>query len=96
MKVGDIVLAGNSTFRIMGVYLGGVGTQNIVGLKSIHKADGGAQGRTIVEMFVPEELVLCAEVYRRVDGGGYADVAFHPACGAYHNQGQCPSGSEIH
>jgi hypothetical protein len=66
MKVGDIVVAGNNTFEIVGVYLGGVGTQNIVGLKSKNKVDGSAQGATITEMFVPEELVLCAGVYRRV------------------------------
>ena len=67
MKVGDIVVAGSNTFDIVGVYLGGVGTQNIVGLKSRNKTTGYAQGSPIVEMFVPEELVLCAGVYRRVD-----------------------------
>ena len=67
MRVGDVVLAGNNAFRIVGVYLGGVGTQNIVGLESLHKATGYAQGAPIKEMFVPEELVLTAGVYRRVD-----------------------------
>ena len=66
MEVGDIVVAGSSTFEITGVYLGGVGTQNLIGLKAKNKADGSAQGKTIKEMVVPEELVLCAAVYRRV------------------------------
>jgi hypothetical protein len=67
MKVGDIVLAGRGAFRIVGVYLGGVGTQNIVGLESLNLSTGYAQGCPITEMFVPEELVIAAGVYRRVD-----------------------------
>lgn len=67
MRVDDIVIAGNNTFRITGIYLGGVGTQNLVGLKSLNKVDGYANGHKVVDMLVPEELVLCAGVYRRVD-----------------------------
>lgn len=67
MKVGDIVVVDNNTFEIRGVYLGALGQQNIVGLKSKNKSNGSAQGATITEMFVPEELVRFAGVYRRVD-----------------------------
>lgn len=65
MKVDDIVIAGNNSYRITGIYLGGVGTQNIVGLRSLNKAHGSAHGITIMELLVPEELVL--NVYRKVD-----------------------------
>jgi hypothetical protein len=67
MQVGDIVVAGHNTYRIIGIYLGGVGTQNLVGLKSLNKVDGWALGHKVEEMMVPEELVLTAGVYRRVD-----------------------------
>ena len=67
MQVGDVVIAGRNAFEITGIFLGGVGTQNLVGLKSLHKATGYAYGGKIEEMFVPEELVLTAGVYRRVD-----------------------------
>ena len=67
MKVGDIVIAGKGTFRITGLYLGGVGVQNLVGLESLTKTNGGCGGVTVAEMFVPEELVILAGVYRRVD-----------------------------
>ena len=67
MKVGDVVIAGRNAFRIAGVYLGAVGTQNLVGLESLNLATGYAHGGPIKEMFVPEELVLTAGVYRRVD-----------------------------
>lgn len=68
MHVGDIVVAGRNTFRIAGIYLGGVGTQNLVGLESTSLAAGYAGvGYPIKEMLVPEELVLLAGVYRRVD-----------------------------
>jgi hypothetical protein len=29
MQVGDVVLAGHNVFRITGIYLGGVATQNL-------------------------------------------------------------------
>jgi len=67
MQVGDVVIAGRNAFRIVGIYLGGVGTQNLVGLESLNLATGYADGHAIKEMFVPEELVLVAGVYRRVD-----------------------------
>lgn len=67
MNVGDIVLAGRNAFRITGIYLGGVGTQNLAGLETLHKTTGYAHGGPVKEMFVPEELVLTAGVYRHVD-----------------------------
>jgi hypothetical protein len=70
MQVGDIVVAGNNTYRITGIYLGGVGTQNLVGLESLNKAHGWAHGSKVEEMLVPEELVVpgfLQGVYRRVD-----------------------------
>lgn len=66
MQVGDIVIAGNKSYRVTGIYLGGVGTENLVGLKSLTLNKGYA-GRLIDEMFVPESLVLAAELYRRVN-----------------------------
>ena len=89
MKVGDVVLAGRNAFRIVGVYLGGVGTQNLVGLESLHKATGYAGNVTVREMFVPEELVLTAGVYRLVDGE--ESHSFHQMCGSWHQAGQCPA-----
>lgn len=67
MKVGDIVIGGHNSFRITGIYLGGVGTQNLVGLESVGRFMGYANGVPVKEMLVPEELVIAAGVYRRVD-----------------------------
>lgn len=67
MQVGDIVVAGRNAFRIVGIYLGGVGTQNLIGLESMNLATGYANGMPVKEMLVPEELVLVAGVYRQVD-----------------------------
>lgn len=67
MQVGDVVLAGKNAFRITGVYLGGVGTQSIVGLESIYLRTGYADGVRLEEMFVPVEFISMAGVYRRVD-----------------------------
>ncbi len=89
MRVGDIVIAGRNVFRIVGVYLGAVGTQNLVGLESLSLATGYACGGPVREMFVPEELVLTAGVYRRVDG----DLPLHKDCGAHHDSRHCPSGA---
>lgn len=89
MKVGDVVIAGRNVFRIVGVYLGGVGTQNLIGIESLNLATGYAHGGPVKEMFVPEELVLAAGVYRRIDG----ELPLHAGCGAYHDPRQCPAGS---
>ena len=67
MKVGDVVFTGKNAFRIVGVYLGGVGSQNLVGLECLTKEPGYAHGASVKEMFVPEDLVLTAGVYRRID-----------------------------
>lgn len=67
MQVGDIVIANNKVFEILGIYLGGVGTLNLVGLKSITLKNGWADGAEHDEMFVPEEMVLRCKTYRRVD-----------------------------
>jgi hypothetical protein len=67
MQVGDIVIAGHNTYRVTGIYLGGIGTQSLVGLRSLNKFPGYSHGNKIEEMFVPEELVVLAGVYRRVD-----------------------------
>ncbi len=68
MKTGDIVIAGKNVFRITGVYLGGVGIQNIVGLESLVLNPGYATPpMSLKVMYVPEELVLLAGVYRQVD-----------------------------
>jgi hypothetical protein len=66
MQVGDMVFAGRNHFVITGIYLGGVGSQNLVGLRSLSLAPGYADGMK-KEMFAPEELVLTVGVYRKVD-----------------------------
>lgn len=66
MSVGDLILVGRSFFKVRGVYLGGVGTQNLVGLKSMSLRPGAAQGSVVREMFVPEELVKHFPIYRPV------------------------------
>ena len=68
MKTGDIVIAGKNVFRITGIYLGGVGTQNLVGLESLMlNKSYVVPPSPVQEMFVPEELVLLAKVYRQVE-----------------------------
>lgn len=91
MRVGDVVIAGRNVFRIVGVYLGGVGIQNLVGLESLNLATGYACGGPVKEMFVPEELVLTAGVYRRIDAD---HIPLHKDCGAHHDPRYCPSGAE--
>ena len=70
MRIDDIVIAGNNTYRITGIYLGGTGGQSLVGLKSLNKANGWAHNSEVEEMLVPEELVvpgLVTGVYRRIE-----------------------------
>ena len=63
MRVGDILITtSGKTFRITGVYLGGERTQSMVGLSSL----AFTKGHAIDEMLVPVELVLSAEIYRRI------------------------------
>jgi hypothetical protein len=66
-NVGDLILLGRSVFRVTGVYLGAVGVQNIIGLKSITLKSGSAHGQTIREMLVPEELIKGLDLFRRVE-----------------------------
>ena len=66
MQTEDVVIAGRNAFRITGIYLGGVGEQNIVSLQSLNLRPGSANGHVIQELFAPEELVLAAGVYRRI------------------------------
>jgi len=67
MLVGDLILLGRSVFRITGVYLGAVGVQNLIGLKSITLRSGSAHGQMVKEMLVPEELVKGLDVYHRLE-----------------------------
>ena len=67
MLVGDLILLGRTVFRVTGVYLGAVGVQNLVGLKSLSLRSGYAHGQTVKEMFVPEELLQGLDVYHRVE-----------------------------
>jgi hypothetical protein len=67
MQVGDIVVADKKVYEVTGIYLGGVATTNLVGLKSVTEHPGYAGNEKVDEMFVPEALVLCAKTYRRVD-----------------------------
>ena len=56
-QVGDLVLLGRTVFRVTGIYLGAVGVQNLVGLKSLTLKIRSAHGTRVAEMFVPEELI---------------------------------------
>ena len=67
MLVGDVVIFGRSIFRVTGIYLGAVGVQNLVGLKSVSLKSGGAHGHRVKEMLVPEELVKYLPLYRRLE-----------------------------
>jgi len=67
MQVGDIVIADKKVYEITGIYLGGVGTTNLVGLIPVTEWAGYCGGVKVVEMLVPEALVLSAKTYRRVD-----------------------------
>jgi len=67
MQVGDVVIADRKVYEVTGIYLGGVGTTNLVGLKSITERPGYAGNQKADEMLVPEALILCAKTYRRVD-----------------------------
>lgn len=67
MQVGDLILLGRTVFRVTGVYLGAVGVQNLVGLKSLSLRSGSARGQTVKEMLVPEELVKGLDTYHRVE-----------------------------
>ena len=67
MQVGDIVIADKKVYEITGIYLGGAGITDLVGLKSITEWPGYAGQQKADEMLVPAALVLCAKTYRRVD-----------------------------
>ena len=67
MQVGDVVIADKKVYEVTGIYLGSVGTTNLVGLKSVTEWPGYAGNQKADEMLVPEALVLCAKTYRRVD-----------------------------
>jgi hypothetical protein len=62
VKPGDFIIKkeGRSEgliWKVVGVYLGGLGHQDIVGLIPFNRKDGCAHGLTIGEMLVPLELV---------------------------------------
>jgi hypothetical protein len=67
MTVGDLVLCGRSVFRITGVYLGALGVQNLIGLKTLSLRSGSAHGQAVKEMLVPEELIKGLDIYHRVE-----------------------------
>jgi len=61
MKPGDYIIkprgsAEADIWRITGIYLGGVGHQNIIGLQTINRKDGSDGERTVTEMLCPLEL----------------------------------------
>ena len=59
MRIDDLVITtGGKAFRVVGLYLGGASEQSMVGLRPLI---GNGQ-----EMKVPVELVVTADIYRKV------------------------------
>jgi hypothetical protein len=61
MNVGDFIIkqdGGNegTIWKIIGIYYGGLGHQDLVGLIPFNRKEGGAHGLTVTEMLVPIEL----------------------------------------
>jgi tetrahydrodipicolinate N-succinyltransferase len=66
IKVGDIVLIGNSAVRIVGIHLGGMGVKNTLTLRTFGTQPKFATPVPEQDLIVPEELVLLTGVYRQL------------------------------
>ncbi len=74
MKPGDYIIfptADHTTqvWKISGVYLGAIGQESVVGLKSVIRNEATAHGHDIEEMFVPIDLVQDYVFQREVGQG---------------------------
>lgn len=63
----DLYVASDGFYRVVGVYLGAVGQESMVGLRALHLNHGTAHGETIKEMMVPMSFIVPQCVYRMVD-----------------------------
>lgn len=63
MKVHDIIRiwdgrrGGYRVWQVTGIYFGGTYQENLVGLKVLDRSVGGAHGKNVPEMFVPEDFL---------------------------------------
>lgn len=55
MKVGDKVISGRNVWDVTGIYLAGLGGQDLIGLAP--NGDASAHGKDVEEMIVPRELI---------------------------------------
>lgn len=65
IQVGDIVIFGTIRLRVVGVYLGGTGVLNTIGLRS-YCGTRFCNVKDDAEMIVPEHLVRLTGVFRHV------------------------------
>jgi len=66
MQPGNIIISGKGVFRVTGIFLGAVNSQDMVGLVPIVMKDGSAYGKIVKEMFVPMELAMLGTIYKEV------------------------------
>lgn len=66
MKVGDLVIDGTDIWRIDGVYLGAVGTEDLIELVTLTQKPGYVGMKTQPSSIVPRQLIR-GKVYTRVD-----------------------------
>lgn len=69
IQPGDLYNPGQHFYRVVGVYLGAVGQESMVGLRSLDLEYGTAHGEDIDEMLVPLDFIEPQCIYRRVDHG---------------------------
>jgi hypothetical protein len=57
MKPGDVIILGKKMWEITGIYLGGTGTQDMVGVKAINSKPGYTGNGSVKEMLFPMEFL---------------------------------------
>lgn len=72
-KPGQILLTGPKAYEIIGVYLGGENTQNLVAMAAIGMPFTAISGIRTTEVCVPEEILLSLLAQ---DGGQLFEAAF--------------------
>jgi hypothetical protein len=58
IKVGAVIECMTHRWKIEGVYLGAVGTENLIELSNINHRNGSDGPKRVRRMYVPEALVL--------------------------------------
>lgn len=60
-KVGDVIKCFTRSWVVHGVHLGGLGGQNLICLHTdSFQPVGSAYGKPVIEMFIPEEILVAA------------------------------------